>query len=270
MAQGNKEHRMLFDIRGRRRHVVKVVYAILAILMAASLFLVTGALNIGSILGTNSGGSSATKSFEEQAERIETKLAKSPEDETLLLNLTRTRINAGHSMVSSGSLESQNGLEEVKHQYALATEAWSKYLEAAPKPSPGLATQVSTLFYELASISTTGPELVENMASAAEAEEIVVAVHPTLNSWSSLATYRLYSGDFAGAKEAKEEAVKLTETKFEREGFENEFVETEKNAREIKKQAQAEEAVASGNKSAGKESIENPLNPLGGGNSLGE
>ena len=31
MAQGNKEHRMVFDIRGRRRHVVKVVYAILAV-----------------------------------------------------------------------------------------------------------------------------------------------------------------------------------------------------------------------------------------------
>ena len=59
MAQGSNEHRMVFDIRGRRRHVVKVVYAILAILMAASLFLVTGAINIGSILGTSSSGESA-------------------------------------------------------------------------------------------------------------------------------------------------------------------------------------------------------------------
>ena len=30
MASGN-EHRMVFDIRGKRRHVIKVVYAILAI-----------------------------------------------------------------------------------------------------------------------------------------------------------------------------------------------------------------------------------------------
>ncbi len=52
MAQGNNEHRMVFDIRGRRRHVVKAVYAILAILMAASLFLVTGAINLNSIFGT--------------------------------------------------------------------------------------------------------------------------------------------------------------------------------------------------------------------------
>ena len=42
MAQGGKEHRMVFDIRGRRKHVVKVVYAVLAVLMGASLFLVVG------------------------------------------------------------------------------------------------------------------------------------------------------------------------------------------------------------------------------------
>ena len=52
MASGDGEHRMVFDIRGRRRHVVKVVYAILAVLMGLSLFLVTGAVNIGSIFNS--------------------------------------------------------------------------------------------------------------------------------------------------------------------------------------------------------------------------
>ena len=44
MADG--ERRMLFDIRGRRKHVVRVVYAILAILMGASLFLVVGPVRL--------------------------------------------------------------------------------------------------------------------------------------------------------------------------------------------------------------------------------
>ncbi len=57
MAQD--EHRMVFDIRGRRRHVVKAVYAILAILMAASLFLVTGVFNPNTLFGTSSGESAA-------------------------------------------------------------------------------------------------------------------------------------------------------------------------------------------------------------------
>ena len=41
---------MVFDIRGRRKHVVKVVYAILALLMGASLFLVVGPVNIAGLL----------------------------------------------------------------------------------------------------------------------------------------------------------------------------------------------------------------------------
>ena len=47
------EHRMVFDIRGKRRHVVKFVYAILAILMGASLFLVTGAVSLGSLFDSD-------------------------------------------------------------------------------------------------------------------------------------------------------------------------------------------------------------------------
>src|SRR6185312_1566604 len=139
MAQGSKEHRMVFDIRGRRRHVVKVVYAILAVLMGLSLFLVTGALNIGSILGTSSSGESATQSLEDQATRIEAKLAKSPQDEDMLLNLTRTRINVANTMITNGAGESQEGVEEVKQELALASEDWSKYVDAAAEPSAGLA-----------------------------------------------------------------------------------------------------------------------------------
>src|ERR1700761_2336872 len=98
MAQGSNEHRMVFDIRGRRGVVIKVVYAILALLMVASLFLVTGAINIGSILGNSNTGESAQSAFEKQAASIEAKLVKEPESETLLANLTRTRINTSSAM----------------------------------------------------------------------------------------------------------------------------------------------------------------------------
>ena len=142
MAQGGNQGRMVFDIRGRRRHVVKFVYAILALLMFGSLFLVTGAININSILGTSSTSESAVSSLEKQAENIEAKLAKSPGDEDLLANLTRTRINVSNAMITNGAGESTGGVEEVEHQLALASEDWSEYLAAAGEPSPGLAIQV--------------------------------------------------------------------------------------------------------------------------------
>src|ERR1700748_3517707 len=136
MAQGNKEHRMVFDIRGRRRHVVKVVYAILAILMVASLFLVTAAINLNSICGTASSGESASQVAEKQAVAIEQRIAKEPaKEEVLLGNLTRARITGANAMISEG-VRSQDEVEAVKTQLNKASEDWSKYLAAAKEPSP--------------------------------------------------------------------------------------------------------------------------------------
>ncbi|HVV90397.1 MAG TPA: hypothetical protein VHB53_07875 [Solirubrobacterales bacterium] len=257
---------MVFDIRGRRRHLVKFVYAILAILMAASLFLVTGAININSIFGTSSSTESAAKSFEEQAARIEAKLAKSPGDEDLMLSLTRTRINTANAMITNGAGESQGGVEEVKHQLALAREDWSKYLEAASEPSPGLAIQAAPALFQLAELSANGPEALENVKAATEAQEIVAEARPSLNSWSTAAIYGLFTQNYKAAEEAKEKALKFANTKFERESFENKYEEVEKNAKEFGKNLKAEKASKS--KSAGKESLENPIQGLGG-SSLG-
>jgi hypothetical protein len=270
MAQGSNEHRMVFDIRGRRRHVVKVVYAILAILMAASLFLVTGALNIGSILGTNSSGESATQSLEEQATRIEAKLAKTPEDEDVLLNLTRTRINIANTMITNSAGKSEaEVVEEVKHELALASEDWSKYQQATTEPSAGLAVQVSPGLFQLAELSSNGEEAMENVKAATEAQKIVAEARPSLNSLSTLSIYQLFAQEYKPAGATLAEAKKFAGTKFERESLENKFEEVEKNAKEFGKGLQAEKAAAQSSKAGGKEALENPLNPLGGGTSLG-
>ncbi|OJU86331.1 MAG: hypothetical protein BGO11_03200 [Solirubrobacterales bacterium 70-9] len=266
MAQGSKEHRMVFDIRGRRRHVVKVVYAILAILMAASLFLVTGVLNPNTLFGGNSSGESAASRLEKQAEQIEARLAKSPEDENLLLNLTRTRINVANTMITEGA-SGQSGAEEVKHQLALASEDWSNYLKAAAEPSPGLAIQVSPALFQLAELSTSGEEALENVVAATEAQEIVAKARPSLNSLSTLGIYQAFAQEYKAASKSIEEATKFASTKFERESLENKFEEIEKQAKEFGKGLKAEEAAAS-QSSQGKEKLENPLQPLGG-NSLG-
>ncbi|HTT94769.1 MAG TPA: hypothetical protein VMF55_08850 [Solirubrobacterales bacterium] len=269
MAQGSNEHRMVFDIRGRRRYVVKVVYAILAVLMAASLFLVTGAININSILGTASSGESATTSLEKQAERIEAKLAKAPADEDMLLNLTRTRINVANTMITNGA-SGQSGAEEVKHQLALASEDWSRYLKAAKEPSPGLAIQASPALFQLAELSTTGEEALENVAAATEAQKIVAEARPSLNSLSTLAIYQLFAQEYKAAETSLKEATKFAGTKFERESLENKFEEVEKNAKEFGKGLKAEKAAAKSSKSSGKEALENPLNSLGGSSLGGE
>jgi hypothetical protein len=261
MAQGSNQHRMVFDIRGRRRYVVKIVYAILALLMAGSLFLVTGAININSILGTASSGESATSAFEKQAENIEAKLAKTPGDEQMLANLTRTRINVVNTMISNSAGKSENEVaQEVKQELALVSEDWSKYQAAAKDPNGILASQAANALYQLAGLSSTSEEAAENVKAATEAQEIATKVQPTPHNWSLLATLRLYNQDFKGAKVAEKEAAKVMSSKFERENFENEFEKTETSAREFGKGLEAEKAAAQSGKSGGKETLENPLN----------
>ena len=218
MAQGSDEHRMVFDIRGRRRHVVKVVYAILAVLMGLSLFLVTGAINIGSILGTNSSGESATSSFEQQAERIEAKLAKTPEDEDLLANLTRTRINIANAMITNGAGESQGGVEEVEAAAGPGERRLVEIPEGRRRTEPGPGDPGRAGAVPAGRILVQrrrGPGKREGGDGSAGNRRRRRARASTASARSR--STRLFAQDYKAAKQKREEATKLANTKFERE-----------------------------------------------------
>ncbi len=270
MAQGNNEHRMVFDIRGRRRHVVKFVYALLAILMAGSLFLVTGAVNLNSIFGTSTSGETAAQVAEKQAVAIEQRIKKEPaKEEVLLGNLTRARITAANSLATEISSESE--LEEWRLQMSKASEDWTKYLAVAKEPSIGVAQVVAPAMFQFAENSTSTDAALENIKVASEAQTMVAEARPSLGSWSNASIYTLFTLDYKLAEEQKEEAVKLANSKFERESFENKFEEVEKNAKEFGKQVKLEEVSnkSQQSESSGKEAIQNPLN-LGGSPLTGE
>jgi hypothetical protein len=239
--------------------------------MAASLFLVTGAINLNSIFGTGSSGETAAQVAEKQAVAIEQRIKKEPaQEEALLGNLTRARITVANSMISEG-VTSESGVEEVRTQLSKASEDWSKYLEATKEPSLGVASLVAPAMFQLAEISTSTDQALENVKVAADAQTMVAEKRPSLGTWSNAAIYTLFTLDYKKAEEQKEEATKLATTKFERESFENKFEEVEKNAKEFGKQVKLEKVTKAteGSESGGKEALTNPLN-LGGGTTLGE
>jgi tetratricopeptide (TPR) repeat protein len=277
MAQG-KEHKMLFDLqRGRRRTAVKVVYAILAVLMGASLFLVVGPLNIGELFNSGSSGSTEiAKPYEEQAERLEAKLKKAPEDQDLLSSLARARVTAGKTMVTAEPTEAV--VAEALQQYQLASSAWAEYLEATKEPLPGVAQLMAPALFSLAAeASRTYPQAQSNLEAASQAQKIYAEQRPSLNAYSTLAIYTYFTGDYKAAEAAQAKASKLTRAKFEREQLDKQLGEIKKNAGEFqqrRKQAvAAEKAAAKGNK-GNPESLESPSNALGGafgtGSGLGE
>jgi hypothetical protein len=266
MARDGNEHRMVFDIRGRRKHVVKVVYAILAVLMGASLFLVVGPLNIGELFNSNGSGSSeAAKPYEEQAQRLEVKLKKEPEDPQLLQALTRARVTAGNSLLSVEPTEED--LTKALQEYQLASSAWSEYVDQTDEPAAGTAQLVAPALLSLAERSRSFEEAQRNIEAATEAQQIVADQRPTLNSYSTLALYTYFTGDYKSAEAAQAKAAKLTREKFEREQLAKQMQEVKKNAekfqQERKRVAAAEKAAAKGNK-ANPEALQSPTNPLGG------
>jgi len=255
------ERRMLFDIRGRRKHVVRVVYAILALLMGASLFLVVGPFNIGNLINNGSSTTEASKVLNEQAERIEKKLAQNPNDEALLLTLTRTRISAAKSQTETNP---ETGVAvytpEGRQSLERATEVWSRYLKQTKEPNASAALLVAGSYFSLAE-QTAGLEVEEYLEKAADTQRIAAAAQPTINSLTTLAIYDYYNGDFAAGDKATAEAAAKAPSKAEAKEVKKQMAEFRQRGKTFeiqKKEFEKEE------KSRGKERLQNPLGGLGG------
>jgi hypothetical protein len=262
------ERRMLFDIRGRRKHVVRVVYAILALLMGASLFLVVGPFSLGSLVG-NGSTTSAAKVLQEQAERTEEKLRREPESETLLLALARQRVSASNSLTEVNSETGATVLTpEGRQELERGIEAWDSYLKQSSEPKANTALLVSSGYFRLAETSTSLEEAVENLEGAAKTQRLAAAAQPTINSLTTLAIYEYYAGNFAAGDKAVKQAEAKAPSKAEAKEVGKQMVEFRQRGKAFekqKKEAEKEEAKF------GKERLQNPLGGLSGSTgSLGE
>jgi hypothetical protein len=251
---------MLFDIRGRRKHVVRVVYAILALLMGASLFLVVGPFNIANLVG---GGStvSANKVLDEQAERLERKLRTEPDNEALLAALTRTRISAGNALTevspeTGAKLLAPEGRQEIEQ----AAAAWHRYLKQASSVSAPVASLMATAFFTLAETSPAFEEAEKSVAEAAATQKVAAETQPTVNSLTTLAIYQYYAGNFKVGDEAARKA-EAKAPKGEAKEVKKKMAEFRANAKAFEKQKQE---FAKQQKKQGKESLQNPFGGLGG------
>jgi hypothetical protein len=261
---------MVFDTRGRRKHVVRVVYAILALLMGASLFLVVGPFSIGNLLGNN-GTTSGAKILNEQAERTEAKLRKDPTNEALLLSLARTRIAAGKSATevnpeTGTTVFTPEGYEELGR----AADAWARYLKQTKEPNPSTALLMSSTFFSLAeNPSNSLEEASANVQKAAATQRIAAEAQPTVNSLTTLAIYEYYAGDFAAGDKATKEAEAKVSGKSEAKEISKQMAEFRQRGKAFQKQKQE---ITKQEGSQRKEALENPLGGLGGssGGSLGE
>jgi len=272
VAKGKDEHKMLFDLRGGRRgQVVKVVYALLAVLMGLSLFLVIGGFNLAELFNSNTSTGDAAKPYEEQAERIEVKLKKDPDNPDLLLSLTRAQVSAGNAQVTVEPSGQQAFTPEAVQAYEEADQSWSEYLKATDEPNASLASLMSPTLLKLAEFSRSYNEADTNVQAATEAQQIVAEQRPSVNALTTLAYYTYFTGDFAAAEKAEKEAKKLATGKTQVQEIDKQLSEIEKNARKYiaaKAKAEKEAKAASGGGNGKPGAIEPGENPFGGGGGL--
>jgi hypothetical protein len=251
---------MLFDIRGRRKHVVRVVYAILALLMGASLFLVLGPVNIGSLVG-DSGSTNASKVLDEQAERTEQRLRREPDNADLLVSLTRTRIAAGNAQTETNPETGVTALTpEGAAEMNLAVEAWSRYLKQTESPNPSPALLVAGAYFNLAESSTQIEDILTNINGAAAAQRIAAEARPNIGSLSTLAIYEYYAGDFAAGDKAVQKAASMASTKSEAKEVKKQMAEYRQRGKSFEKQ---KKEIFKAEKTRGKEALQNPFGGLG-------
>lgn len=270
MAKGDNEHRMLFDLRGKRRNVVKVVYATLAVLMGLSLFLVIGGFNIAELFNSNSGGGEAAEAYEDQIDRIEVKLKKDPEDTELLTALTRANVNAGNAQVEVADDGTQQFTLGALNHYEAAYQTWSEYLKATDEPSAGLAILMAPTLLQLAELGRSYAQTDARINAAVDAQKIVAEQRPSVSSFTTLAYYTYFTGDFKAAEEAREEAKKLAKEKTERDAVDKQLDEVKRRAekyfdeRKNFERQQEKAAQGGGGANAGGGTVETPESPLGG------
>lgn len=139
---------MLFDLRGRRRRVVQVVYLTLALLLGGGLVLfgIGGDVSGGLVDAFKGGGGQSTDSaLEDRVDRQEERLRANPRDERVLQNLVRDYYSLAVSRRESGAAGFP---ADARDDLRKAGSYWQRYAEAAGEPDADTARYALQVYDE--------------------------------------------------------------------------------------------------------------------------
>ncbi len=261
---------MLFDLQspGRRR-VIKVVYSILALLLAVGLVgFGIGSDATGGISEIFTGNSSTDTGFEDEIEDRENDAEENPRDPRAQLELVTLYIQDGNAKLEQDEQTLQPVLtSEAEESYTKAADAFAAYLKLKPKqPDTGAALQMANTFFVLAQNQTSAADARAEVENAAEAQRVAADQDPSAGNLGNLALYLYFAGDFAAADGAAAQSVAKAPA--------NSRAQNRKQLEQIKQQAEAfQKQVKQEQKQGAQGQGQNPLDDsggaLGGGAGLG-
>jgi hypothetical protein len=259
---------MLFDLSGKRRNFIRVVYAILAALfLGGFLFFGIGSDapgGLGDLLGFGTNEtSSGTPQFDEEIEDAESRLAEDPKDQAALSQLVQVRYQAGNNALERDEETGQVTLTtEAEEQFSESTDAWDRYVKVAKKPSGDVAAIANQAYAILLQFSEPQelPQLAEDAVPAAET---YAEANPGVGTYATLAQVAYFAGDTKTGDDAAAKAAQEVDAS-QRKQLEKDLGAAKEAAAQLDKQL-AKQAQQGGEEGA----FTNPLGDLGTGSPLG-
>ncbi len=257
---------MLFDLRGRRKRFIQVIYVFLALLLGGSLvfFGIGGDApgGLGDAIGISPNSGSGDSTLDSDIEDAEATLETDPGNQAALLTLARSQTQAGNLQLDEE--EGQPVLtDEAVERYEAATDAWEQYLSATdgkPRNREEAAAVASQVFraYQTLAFATEDPVLVQRrLDSAVETMELVTAENPNPNSLFQLASTAYLAGDSKTAERARKRALSQVDDA-SRAGLEAQLNAAKQQGRALQRQIKAAESQDGA-------ALEDPLGGLGDG-----
>ncbi|MFN8111796.1 MAG: hypothetical protein U0R51_01220 [Solirubrobacterales bacterium] len=201
---------MLFELGGKRKRLIQVIYVFLAFLMAIALvgFGIGGATSGGifDALGIGGDGSSSSPQYDAQIQRAEDTLQTNPKDEKALITLARTNFLAGQAATEQDAQGRISYTDETISRYRDATDAWERYVKTKPqKVDDGVASLMLQAYSALA--GTDPARVQQDLDQAQAAAQAVADARPSFGTYLQLATYAYFAGDDKAGKAAEQKAL---------------------------------------------------------------
>jgi hypothetical protein len=191
---------MLFDLRGRRRRLVQVVYLTLAVLLGGGLVLFgIGGDVSGGLLNAfeGGGGQSGDEVTENRIDQQEERLRANPRNEAVLAALVRDYFSLATQQRESGTVGFP---EDARDELQRAGQYWQRYAGAADQPSVETARYAQQVY---------GEGALDRPKEAQRAVAIIAERENDVVSYLSLVDVATRAGDTRTANLAAQKAVDL-------------------------------------------------------------
>jgi hypothetical protein len=216
---------VLFDLKGKRRHVVQVTYLLLALLMGGGLVLfgIGSDAGQGGLVDAFTGGQgsegSPDSAVSDRIEQAENRLRTNPRDAAALATLVRGNYQLATAKTGA---ESTTFPPEARPDLQKASDAWQRYLALDPeRPDDSLAGLMLQVY---------GPSGLGRADEAARAAEIVAEARPSAAAYLNLAQYATLAGQQRKADLAEKRALDLASSAQERKAIKAQLAALERAA----------------------------------------